>query len=99
MGHGSTDVGDVSWIAPTGQLSTATFVVGSAGHSWQNTAASGMGIGHKGMIVAAKAMALAGYKLMTQPELVEKAREVFLKDTGGKPYVSPMPEDMMEPPV
>jgi aminobenzoyl-glutamate utilization protein B len=99
LGHGSTDVGDVSWIVPTGQMSAATFVVGSAGHSWQNTATAGMGIGHKGMIVAAKAMALAGYKLMTNPDLVQKARAAFLKDTEGKPYISPLPEDMMEPPV
>ena len=99
LGHGSSDVGDVSWIAPTGQISTATFVVGSAGHSWQNSAASGMGIGHKGMIVAAKAMALAGYELMIKPELVQQAKEAFVKGTGGKPYVSPLPADMMEPPA
>ncbi len=87
---GSTDVADVSWIAPTGQLCTATWVVGTAAHSWQATAASGMGIGHKAMITAAQAMALAGYELLTQPGLVQKAREAFLIDTGGKPYVSPL---------
>jgi aminobenzoyl-glutamate utilization protein B len=97
LGHGSTDVGDVSWIAPTGQLSTATFVLGTSGHSWQNAAQSGMGIGFKGMIVAAKAMALSGYELMTKPELVQKAREAFIKDTGGQPYVSPLPADVMSP--
>lgn len=94
---GSTDVGDVSCIVPTGQIATAGSVVGNAGHTWQETATSGMGIGHKAMIAAAKAMALAGYQLASQPELLQKAREAFLKDTGGKPYVSPLPPEMMEP--
>jgi aminobenzoyl-glutamate utilization protein B len=34
----STDVGDVSWVVPTGQLTTATYVPGTPGHSWQSTA-------------------------------------------------------------
>jgi aminobenzoyl-glutamate utilization protein B len=98
IGHGSTDVGDVSWVCPTGQLTTATYVLGTSGHSWQAAAASGMGIGEKGMITAARAMALAGYELMTQPELVRQAREAFIKDTDGQPYVSPLPPEM-KPPV
>jgi aminobenzoyl-glutamate utilization protein B len=57
-----------------------------------------MGIGEKGMITAARAMALAGYELMTQPELVRQAREAFIKDTDGQPYVSPLPPEM-KPPV
>lgn len=95
--YGSTDVGDVSWIVPTVQLSTATWVCGSSGHSWQNTALSGMSIGHKGMITAAQAMARCGYEMMTRPELREKARAAFLKDTGGKPYLSPLPADLIDP--
>jgi aminobenzoyl-glutamate utilization protein B len=94
---GSTDVGDVSWIAPTGQLGTACHVNGSTGHSWMITACSGMSIGHKGMLVAAKAMALAGYRLMTEPALLAQANAAFIKDTGGKPYVSPLPPDLLIP--
>jgi aminobenzoyl-glutamate utilization protein B len=85
---GSTDVGDVSWVVPTGQITAATFVMGAAGHSWQVTATAGMGIGHKGMLVAAKAMALAGYELLSRPELVCQAREVFQRDTQSQPYVA-----------
>ena len=94
---GSSDVADVSWITPTGEITACTWVVGTAGHSWQVTAASGMGIGHKGMITAAKAMALAGFELMTKPELLQKAKAAYLKDTGGKPYVSPLPAEMIAP--
>jgi aminobenzoyl-glutamate utilization protein B len=94
---GSTDVGDVSWITPTAQLTAATWVMGTAPHSWQATAASGMGIGHKAMIAAARAMGLAGYELMAKPDLLRKAKETFLADTGGKPYVSPLPPEMNAP--
>ena len=44
-GIGSTDVGDVSWVVPTVGLSTATWVPGTAAHSWQAVAAAGMSIG------------------------------------------------------
>ena len=33
---GSTDVGDVSWQTPTGQIHVAAWPNGSPGHSWQN---------------------------------------------------------------
>jgi len=46
----STDVGDVSWLVPTAQISAATWVPGTSAHSWQAVAAGGTSIGHKGMI-------------------------------------------------
>jgi aminobenzoyl-glutamate utilization protein B len=97
LGHGSTDVGDVSWITPTGQISTATCVVGTPGHSWQMAACAGTGIGHKGMLAAARTMALAGYRLATTPDLLAKARDAFMRDTGGQPYKSPIPPDVHIP--
>ena len=74
---GSTDVGDVSWVVPTAGLSTATWVPGTAAHSWQAVAAGGTSIGHKGMIVAAKTLALTAIDLMRQPELIEQAKAEF----------------------
>ena len=53
---GSTDVGDVSWMVPTAGLGTATWVPGTSAHSWQAVAAGGMGIGTKGMLLAAKTL-------------------------------------------
>jgi len=88
---GSTDVGDVSQITPTGQFTTCCKPIGVAGHSWQNTAAAGSGIGFKGMMLAAKAMALATIDLETQPELLKAARDDFHQKTGGAKYVSPLP--------
>ncbi len=95
--RGSTDVGDVSWCCPTAQIGTACEVLGTPGHSWQNTAQSGMSIGHAGMIAAAKALAEAGYVLATSPDLVARAKAEFNKRTGGQPYKSAVPKDEKPP--
>jgi aminobenzoyl-glutamate utilization protein B len=94
---GSTDVGDVSWIVPTSQVMTACYVLGTLPHSWQAVAAAGSSIGHKGMITAARTLAFAGYQLMTRPEVLAKAREVFIKAKGERTYVSPLPPDLKPP--
>ena len=80
---GSTDVGDVSWAVPTVGLQTATWVPGSSAHSWQSTAASGMSIGQKGMIVAAKTLALTALDLFKTPVLIEKARAEWTQKRGA----------------
>ena len=80
--RGSTDVGDVSWVVPTAGLSTATWVPGTPAHSWQAVASGGMSIGMKGMLVAAKTLALSGYDLFLQPELLQQAEEERLKRVG-----------------
>ena len=74
---GSTDVGDVSWVVPTTGLSTATWVPGTAAHSWQAVAAGGMSIGNKGMMMAAKTLAATAIDLFEQPALVQEAWKEF----------------------
>lgn len=89
---GSTDVGDVSYITPTAQITTCCRALGTPGHSWQNVVASGSGIGYKGMMVAAKTLALAALDLETRPDLLRAARAEFEEKTEGQPYASPLPE-------
>lgn len=91
-GGGSTDVGDVSWIVPTAQMSAATVPIGCPGHSWQHCASSGSSIGHKGMLVATKTMALCALELIDNPELIKKAWEEFKEKTKDSPYKCPFPE-------
>ncbi|MFT4249294.1 MAG: amidohydrolase [Pseudomonas sp.] len=81
--HGSTDVGDVSWVVPTVGLSTATWVPGTAAHSWQAVAASGTDIGYQGAAVAAKVMALTATQLFAQPELIAQAKAEFEQRRGA----------------
>jgi aminobenzoyl-glutamate utilization protein B len=81
-GGGSTDVGDVSWVVPTAGLRTATWVPGTSAHSWQAVAAGGTSIGTKGMIVAAKTLAMTAYDLFTTPALLQEARTAFDEQRG-----------------
>ena len=90
---GSTEVGDVSQITPTANLTTCCAPLGTPGHSWQKVAASGSGIGTRGMMLAARALALTALDLMTKPEILTAAREEFEKATEGKTYITPLPED------
>lgn len=82
QGSASSDVGDVSWNVPTAGLNTATWVPGTAAHSWQAIAAGGTSIGTKGMIVAAKTIAMTAADLFTQPKLLEQARAEFNRRRG-----------------
>ena len=72
---GSTDVGDVSWAVPTAGLRTATWVPGTSAHTWQAVAAGGTTIGKKGMILAAKTLALSAVDFYRDKELLAKAKE------------------------
>jgi aminobenzoyl-glutamate utilization protein B len=96
-GSGSTDVGDVSWALPTGQFSTATFVPGTPGHSWQSAACAGTTIGRKGMVIAAKTLALTAVDLVADPKQVEAARASFEKRRAGHVYRSRVPADQKPP--
>ena len=97
ISYGSTDVGDVSWIVPTAGFSTATFVPGTPGHSWQSTACAGMSIGHKGMVAAAKTLTLTALDLFTDPQEVAAAKKSFEARKAGKEYRSRLPADQQPP--
>jgi aminobenzoyl-glutamate utilization protein B len=90
---GSTEVGDVSQITPTAQLTTTCWPMGTPGHSWQIVASSGSSIGFKGMQLAAKAIALAGLELLTNPAALAEARAEFARRRAGTRYVSPLPPE------
>ena len=97
IGHGSTDVAEVSWKTPTISFTTACFVLGSPGHSWQNVAAGGMSIGHKGGIYAAKIIATSALEVISNPDVLKEAWKEFKKKLGGKKYKSPLPPDLKPP--
>lgn len=94
---GSTDVSDVSWVAPTASFRTATFVAGAPGHSWQNVACAGSSIGRKGMVLAAKILALSAADLLTTPQVLVEARKDFEKRRAGHEYRSRVPADQKPP--
>lgn len=90
----STDVGDVSWIVPTVHLNIPTFAAGTALHSWQAVAQGKSSIAHKGMLYAAKIMALTAIDFLRNPELVEAAKKELIETLDGETYPNPLPEDL-----
>ncbi|MEE8524445.1 MAG: amidohydrolase [Thermoanaerobaculia bacterium] len=80
---GSTDVGDISWIVPTTELETATWVPGTSAHSWQAIAAGGTTIGIKGLQVAAKTLALTAIDLYRDPERLRQAGDELKERRGA----------------
>lgn len=86
---GSTDVGDVSWLTPTAQFHTVCETAGAPGHSWQIVSCGASSIGDKGLIYAAKVLALAAIDLFEKPELLSAARAEFEERTK-KGYTCPI---------
>ena len=97
MSIGSTDAADVSWVVPSGWFFAATYVPGTPGHSWQATACTGGSIGRKGMMVAAKTLALSAMDLLTDPARVAAARASFEKARGDRQYRSRIPATSAPP--
>jgi aminobenzoyl-glutamate utilization protein B len=93
----STDVGDVSWNAPTMGCGMPTTPLGIEMHSWPATACHGTSIGVKGAIQAARVLAATGLDILTDAELRKAARADFEQRTREKPYVSPLPPEMKHP--
>jgi aminobenzoyl-glutamate utilization protein B len=85
---GSTDVGDVSWAAPTTGFGTVCWVPGTPGHSWQATAAGATTIGRKGMLLAAKVLSATAWDLYTKPELLAAAKAEHERRLAATPYES-----------
>jgi aminobenzoyl-glutamate utilization protein B len=94
---GSSDVGDVSWMAPTVGLSTATWVPGTSAHTWQAVAAGGTSIGHKGMLLAAKTMGLTAVTLFEDPALIKAAKQEWLEQRGDDFDYQPLLGDRPPP--
>jgi len=78
---GSTDVAEVSYIAPT------------VGFRVTTAACHGTETGVKGAVVAVKVIALTGVDLLTDADLRDRAQAAFEVSTGGRPYTSPIPKD------
>ncbi len=90
---GSTDVGDVSWVVPTSQVGVTCSALGTPGHSWQEVTQSASSIGHKGMIVAAKVLALTVLEFLDKTELIDEAKNELKERLDSKSYECPIPDE------
>nr|WP_317968936.1 M20 family metallopeptidase [Sporosarcina sp. T2O-4] len=89
---GSTDVGDVSWVAPTGQIVMTTAAFGTPLHTWQLVAQGKTSYAHKGMLQVSKVLALSALKMLHNEELIAQAKTELQEAVGETGYVSPIPE-------
>lgn len=88
---GSTDVGDVSWLVPTGQVYVTTCAFGSPFHSWQLVTQGKTSIAHKGMLLAGKVLAASALEVIQNAEIIKKAKNEHQKQLGGEIYSSLIP--------
>ena len=91
---GSTDVADVSWVAPTAQLTTSTAALGTALHTWQMTAQGISSNAHKAMLRAAAAMADTALTLLEDTGALQAVRAEFAAFRAENPYHNPIPADV-----
>ena len=94
---GSTDVADISWIAPTLHVTVATSPRDAPWHAWPVVATAGMSIGHKGMLRAAKVLATTMVDLYEQPKALAAVKAEFRAKKGDTAYRAYVPEG--PPPV
>ena len=73
----SSDVGNVTWVVPTGSFRMASFVPAGGGHCWQQTSSGGTTIGTKGLMAAAKVFCLTACDLLGQPSLILEIQAEF----------------------
>lgn len=91
---GSTDVGDVSWIVPTAQISVACHAFGTPGHSWQTVAQGATSFAHKGMLIAGKILARTAIDVMLQPHVIAEAKAELEKSLDEATYICPIPSEV-----
>ena len=93
-GGGSTDVGDVSYNVPVVSLNATTAPKGVPWHSWSVVASSGMSIGHKGMLHAAKALGMTMVDIFKDSRLRDDIKREFDERIGEyeyDPFLNPGP--------
>jgi aminobenzoyl-glutamate utilization protein B len=93
----STDVGDVSWVAPTARFLAPCFVVGTPFHSWNMVAQGKTPFAHKGMTHAAMILAISAGALFDDPALLRQARAELDAAAVREAYVCPIPEGIAPP--
>lgn len=97
VGGGSSDVGEVTLIAPTATLNFPGGVPGAIGHHWSAVASYYGSASWKGLNAGAKVMAATALDLLTKPKLLEEIKNEFAIFSKTHPYKSFLPEGAKPP--
>jgi len=97
VGGGSSDVGEVTLLAPTATLNFPGGVPGGIGHHWSSVASNYGSAAWKGLNTGAKVMAASALDLLTKPKLLEEIKAEFAEYSNTHPYKSFLPEGAKPP--
>jgi aminobenzoyl-glutamate utilization protein B len=97
VGGGSSDVGDVTLIAPTAAIMFPGQVPHAIGHHWSTVAAGWGSTAWKGLNAGAKAMAASAVDLLTKPGELAKLHKEFEEYSKTHPYQPFIPADAQPP--
>jgi aminobenzoyl-glutamate utilization protein B len=97
QGTSSNDSGDITWSVPHGRVTFPANVPGVRFHHWAAAIAEATSIAHKGSVAGAKVMAGSVVDLLTQPDLLLKAKETFSQEVEGSTYRPLLPPGQKPP--
>ncbi len=97
VGGGSSDVGEVTLIAPTARVIFPGIVPGAIGHHWSTVASTYGSAAGKGLMAGAKVMAATALDLLTKPETLNAVKKEFEDYSREHPYKSFLPDDATPP--
>ncbi len=88
---GSDDIGDVSWVVPTGMLFYPSNVAGMTAHHWSSAMAMATPIAHQGATTGAKVVAATLLDLLLDAELRRETERYFTDEqrsgTSYEPFI------------
>jgi aminobenzoyl-glutamate utilization protein B len=96
-GGGSSDVGEVTLIAPTATLNFPGNVPGAIGHHWSTVACGYGSMAWKGLNTGAKVIAATALDLITKPKLLDEIKTEFTEYSKEHPYKSFLPDGAKPP--
>ncbi len=89
---GSTDVADVSWVAPTAQCTCTTEAMGTPLHTWQMVSQGTSTYAFKGMFRAARIMANTALHILKDENLLKSIQKEHKEKLEKHPYKNPIPD-------
>ncbi len=96
-GGGSSDVGDVTLIAPTATIQFPGNAPNSIGHHWSSVACNYGSTAWKGLNAGAKAMAASAIDLLVKEDELKKLKDEFSAYSEKTPYKLFLPDEATPP--
>ncbi len=93
----SSDVGEVTMVAPTATVNFPAEVPGAVGHHWSVVACNRGPAAWKGMNRGARVIAATAVDLLTKPELLDRIKKEFNEQYKDHPYKSFLPQGAKPP--